>query len=275
MTRFFVPTKTSKTRRLDDIVVERARAEAPPRPGLLSSRPMEPTCAACGQPLRFTSPVWCADCRTPHHRDCFSRRGSCAAPRCQGRRYAESRIGPGVTAIERRAPDGTPALQSFVVDFTSHRELAANAAIWLSAGATLAGALGGTAHPLLALGGAACLFTAILVRRQLADYRVIAAADHMIWLHSSFLGRAHLTREAAFTEVQRVVLAWDQYGGRRRWTVWLHLLNDRALCLTDTTHQFADPRLPAAAPPELADVARAIAELIGVKVAVEENWRAT
>lgn len=217
------------------------------------------TCLACGEPLKLVSPVWCADCRAPHHRDCFARRGACAAARCQGRRFAESRIGPGVNAVEVRAADGTASLQSFIVDFTSHRELAANVAIWLSAGITLAAALGGTTRPLLGLAGAGLLFASILVRRQLSDYRVIAGADRVIWLHSSFLGRSRLTREAAFTEVERVVLAGDRQGGRRRWTVRVQLLNGRTLEMTDPEWRTADR----AAPPALADIADAIARLVG------------
>ena len=235
----------------------------------------EDTCLACGQTLGLVRPVWCADCRTPHHRDCFARDGRCAVARCSGRRFSETRIGPSVNAVEVRAADGSAALRNFIVDFTSGRELAANLAIWLAAGVLVAGMLGTAARPhlarVLAGAGAALLAVAILIRRRLSDYRVIAGADRVIWLHRSFLGRTDLKREAAFAEVARVIVAYTERGARRSWRVWLEMLDHTGLGMTDAVRQDAGGE--AMPPVDVLDVAQGISELVGAPVVVLKDWK--
>src|SRR5436190_893408 len=87
-------------------------------------------CRVCGEVLA-EHVIWCYECDTPCHRECFAYAGRCAVYGCTGMRYKEA-PGRAVGAkwIEIRADSGHVIPQSFSVDFSSRREsiLAATAA---------------------------------------------------------------------------------------------------------------------------------------------------
>lgn len=45
-----------------------------------------PICKVCGEPI-VTTPVLCASCRTPHHRDCWEFVGTCSIYGCRGKEW--------------------------------------------------------------------------------------------------------------------------------------------------------------------------------------------
>lgn len=166
-------------------------------------------------------PVFCADCSTPHHQDCFEYGGRCAIYGCGGVRYtkdgravAELRTG-GARAGK---PPKRPA-RRMILDLVTPLESATSTAtllLFLAAFVTFL-AVSDRKHPatfdfqvpaVLLM----CACVAAAVARSTDCYYVLDQAVQMVMYHRRFLGVTRLYEISPFRAISAVELS-----ERRRW----------------------------------------------------------
>lgn len=186
-----------------------------------------PECLVCGEGLRLDGAVleplratiYCTDCGTPHHRDCFQYGGKCAVYGCGGLRY--SLRGPherDVVRIEVGKP-GKPADTRAILDLETPLEWAVTAATLLGLAFTIVLAAiaydphfqGGPHHALTAVSAALTLIL-FMVRRSTDCYYVIDTTSRQVLYHRSFVGISRNYPIANFASVLAIELV-----ARRRW----------------------------------------------------------
>ncbi len=271
-----------------------ADAGAPPPSAGSASPPIDlagatalgpPVCQICGDPI-IDRKVWCVDCETLHHRDCFAWNGRCSVFGCTGMRFrSQPGRDPGVKWIEVRDEQGDLHPQGYVVEFTSHREsvsaVGALLAIILGLVVSISEPKGShrpwpyspqIAWPLLAAGAVLAL-----VRVGLRDYRIIDGKSRTIWLHRSFYRWKRLIPEVTFDQVRGLVME-GRLGtrGKRRetglyWRLRLDLRSGRSRKLTDEEFEYWDraSSLPAPPPPALRETGRRVANILGHPLEVD------
>lgn len=214
---------------------------------------MEPgsRCLVCGEGLGADL-VWCTDCSTPTHKECFAYNGRCPIFGCQGMRYrvSDDPRDRGVKWIEVRDEGGQPVPMSYIVDFTSTREAATVIAIMIGVLGMFICAFppknhrGAWSFPYWATGFYWSLATAIiagLLRAAINDYRIVDSKTRTIWLHRHFFGVRTTTVETTLSQVREVILAYhdshQKSGWQRGWSVWLRLADGSGLKMTDDESQ--------------------------------------
>jgi hypothetical protein len=230
----------------------------------------------CGAALERDRTVWCRDCQTPHHRDCFAYAGKCAIYGCGCMRFNESAgRAPGVRWIEIKDPGGDYVPQGYVVDFSSQRETLANVLLIVCGVAMIVCAMPPDRHregPVLSVFWATVaaigFFIGAYLRANTDDYRVIDAKTRKIWLHRKFGRTVTNTPEAEFYQCKELVVAWHEFnfkGHKRQWTLYLHLIDGSAIQLTDSRSTSA--HMPC--PDWMRETATKVSQLIGCP----EEWR--
>lgn len=229
-----------------------------------------PRCRVCGEVL-VAEVVWCDDCKTPHHRDCFAYAGRCAVFGCSGMRYrTDVRASTGSRWIEARNPQGSVVPRGYVVEYASRRETAASAIGGISSALALVLFMLGSVGPaskVVALPAVLLLVLgvlAFLARSQMSDYRIVDSASRRIWRHRRFLGWKRVDPEIHFDRCEGVVLrglpgAVDT--GDYAWVLEVRVGLRDPLRLTDPT------RTRTSAPPtDLVEAAHRVGEILGRQV---------
>jgi hypothetical protein len=188
--------------------------------------------------------VWCYECDTPSHGQCFAYAGRCPVYGCTGLRYKEAPgKSPGVTWIEIKDEAGTAVPQAMIVDFTSSREAVA---VLIAALAFLIAFLmfgfdngKGAPFPSEPLGFWALVMIATfagIYRLCITDYYVVDGKRRKVWLHMRTLGRAKLTEVAKFEQCRRLYFDCKtksvKHGYSDEWRLIL-LVGEKPIELTD------------------------------------------
>ncbi len=251
-------------------------------------RPRPTTCLDCSRPLG-DAPVYCMECGTPAHRDCFDEKGFCAKPDCTGLRYRETPRGKGVNLIaaKPKGPDAGAARvpRNYSVDFTSLRESLSLALgiVVLVIGFFLVLHIGSkrtgkTNFPDYVAWVACAVGAATLgFRAGISDYRVFDGRERAIWLYRQTFGYTHRTRLASFDVCRSVTLVGRRASRRvgskhnkrtvygREWLVVMDIQRGRGIELTDT--RFIEDGCFRGGPPgDLQAIASSISRLVGVEV---------
>lgn len=186
-----------------------------------------PECLVCGErlildgevlePQRAT--IYCTDCGTAHHRDCFQYGGKCAVYGCGGLRY--SLRGPhhrDVERIEIGKPGKAPETRA-ILDLETPLEWAGTVATLfavvctvLLAGIGFDGHYQGGPHRVLAAISAVLTVVLFFVRRSTDCYYVIDTSSRQVLYHRSFVGISRNYPVASFASVLAIELV-----ARRRW----------------------------------------------------------
>lgn len=249
--------------------------------------PAGPVCQICGDAIAEHK-VWCVDCGTPSHRDCFAYNGRCPVYACTGMHWRQESAGRDseVRWIDVRGPDGTLVPQGYVVEFTSGREGAAIGIMSLGLLISLATYLPpkGRHGPYPYWPEACYFFLALGIfgavwRVLLRDYRILDGKTRKIWLHRSFAGWKSLRAETDFDGVTRIVLQarYAVVGKKRkkgyRWSMLAHCRTGTVIDLIDTQFAAWDPgsRVPAPPPPSVLATARKVAAILGRTYEIERD----
>lgn len=235
----------------------------------------------CGGALEPAGTVWCRDCATPHHRDCFAYAGKCAIFGCGCMRFNESPgRSKGVTWIEIKDDDGVYVPQGYVVDFSSRRETFANIMIFVFVvGAFVAAAPPKHMHnapwpwsPVWTWSSAMAACLCAFIRWNTDDYRVFDRKTGKIWLHQRQFSTVSNTVEADFSEARKVVVSWHDYyhkGQKRTWKVFLLLRDDSAILLMDAKTVSMGMLSSGDCPEAMRETASKVSKLLGV----DDDWR--
>lgn len=244
----------------------------------------ESKCLVCGAEMDLPKTVWCADCDTPHHRECFAYTGMCAIFGCGGMRFREEgRRGRATTWIEVTTDDGTVVPQGYVVEFHSFREIAAVVAMVVALAAAAIYVIGPAryhgARPWspggFGLAGLAFL-ASLMLYRNFDDYRIIDAKTRKVWMHRRLFNRVTLTVDAEFIDCLELVIS---YGDQKRdqwmrdWNAYLVLSDGSAIRLVDVYSERISSRreLPIVAP-SLQDAANRIGQIVGLEPQIRAAW---
>lgn len=236
----------------------------------------------CGGALEPAATVWCRDCSTPHHRDCFSYAGKCAIFGCGCMRYnASPGRAKGVQWIEIKDDDGAYVPQGYVVDFSSKRETYMTGLIFVFVVGAFIAAAPPKHHrhaewpwsPFWTWTAALAACVSAFVRWNTDDYRVVDRKTGKVWLHQRFFGTVSNTPDVDFSQVREVAVAWHDYyhkGQRRDWKLFLVLKDGSAIRLMDTKTVSIGMFASGDCPDAIRETASKVAKLIGV----EQEWRA-
>lgn len=239
----------------------------------------------CGGALEPAATVWCRDCSTPHHRDCFAYAGKCAIFGCGCMRFNESPKGArGVQWIEIKDDDGIYVPQGYVVNFSSRRETFLNILIFVFVVGAFVAAAPPKHHrhaewpwsPLWTWASALAAGLCAFVRWNTDDYRVVDAKTRKVWLHEKFFGRVSNAPEVDFSEIRKVLMTWRDYyhkGQKRTWKLFLIMKDDTGILLMDAQTVSVGMLSNGGECPELMrENAKKVAKLIGVEEDWRENW---
>lgn len=160
-------------------------------------------CLICGEPAAARPAVYCADCGSVHHRECFEYAGRCAVYACGGLRYsATGRGGRDVTVLSIGAP---PTLTTrLVLDLTTPVERSVSGALWVGLFlAVVAGGLGSGG----ALAAALAFALAGAIARATTDcYYIVDRGTQQVLYHQRVCGRLRVHSALSFKQMGQLAI---------------------------------------------------------------------
>jgi hypothetical protein len=256
----------------------------------LSVSTSQARCLICRGDLAKTATVWCTDCDTPCHAECFSYNGKCSIFGCKGMRFRNSRDSSdrGVTWIETRSEAGLTIPQSYIVDFTSGRESAAQGLVitglvlaFLPLGfacdSKSAGWLFSTYTAMYWMGTLGLAAFGQAIKLLLDDYYILDGKSRTILMHRRFIHFKSLEPVATFDDCRELVLSHqtseNDGNWSRTWTLWIFMRHSRKIQLLDEMSQGIGSHGAAVeVPPELMGTVSRVRQLTGLGYRLAKGW---
>jgi hypothetical protein len=250
-------------------------------------------CPICGQAFR-DSVVWCATCKTPHHKDCFSYAGHCAVYGCTGRSFQGF---PEVKGADDhallRTGEGEPVPQFFVADAPArfnYLKKGVTAVLWAFCFLTLpywlimwlAFLLGQvpvgklTVFEILVLASPFLLALWFQLQKRIGNHHVLDRKERTIWFRSDLSGFC-LRQKAitSFDDCQKLFLRCVHQGHSQDgedvfcWDLHVGLSNGGTIPLSCEMHgSRKDPYTMPEPPLELRLAAEQASEILGLPLDV-------